>query len=492
MKDVVIERRWIVATAACVALLAGGCERRDPATRAINETKNTLLAAGSGGSAAAPAETLQKNYAQAIATIKDDGASEATKAINAAIAANILHGQGGLEAEQFRRADAALLRDMATARAKLGLYIEQQALATALSGYDPKADLAAFDAQIKQREQELADAKKRHEANESRVAGIKARASAKAEEGRAAMQALGSMRAALPEASADDRPALAQRLNEGRRRAERLMKESDLLEAEAAQFAPESTGLALEVNRVEHQIASLNTAKESARGLAESRRSTSAEAARGAEATATELSEAVRAVRASLAEHVKPAYEAALGKLNQAAGKFGQARGGPDQNLLALTGGAAAQSIGALQREYAEVLARVADLLNSAGSVQPAIPGASEFAQAGEETAAESKQILDAAFQQYEKAKSAVRSGGSAELRERVDQLAARINETWVMLGGTPPEEEKLSESPESDEASPAPEAESDVAPDAETPDEETPKEETEPAGEPAGEPPPG
>ncbi len=459
--------KQMTLVAATLIVFAVGCERRDPQSRAITEARNTLAAAGSGGSAAAPRSALEGNYSKVLSTIKDDGgASEAVKAINASITGGALGGQGALAAGAFRDADALLLRAVGVAKAKRSLYADQRGLADSLSGYDPRADIATFDGQIKDREGELVIAKKQLGDNEAKVNGIRGRSKAKADEARSMMESLGSLRGRLLDASSADRPTLAAQLNQERRKAEGVMKESELLDAEAAKISPVSVELGLTVKQIERQIGSFNTAKESARSLGQSRSQSSAEAAKGAEQTAGELAEAVIAVRRLLADEVKPAFEAALAKLNQSTGKFGQARGGPDQILLSLSVGASAQAVGSLQREYAEVLARVSTLLGLAGNARPPIPGAADFTAAAETLASESKQSLEAALQQYEKAKSSFRSGGgSGELRERLDQLSVKLNETWVRLGGVAPEEVKAEEPAAETEAAPPTEGEPAMAP---------------------------
>lgn len=488
-----LNTRWILAAAAIVSI-AGGCERRDPQARALVEAKNTLAAAGSGGSSAAPKSTLEASYAKVLATVKEDGdASDATKAINAAMSGNALGGQGELAAGEFREADARLLMALNAAKAKLGLYASQRGLAASLSGYDPQTDIARFDDQINERERELAAAKKSLADNEAKVNEIRGRAKAKADQARSMMEALGPQRESLLNASSADRPTLAKQLNDARRQAEAVMKESELLDAEAAEIAPRSIEHDLKVKQVEQQIAALNSAKGKARELAASLAQQAAEATKGAEQTGVELAAAVASVQTLLADDVKPAFEAALSKLSQAAGKFGQSRGGPEQGLQSVSVGVAAQAVGSLQREYGDVLARVAAVLDMAAKTQPPIAGASDFAAAGETIAGESKQAFAAALEQYEKAKSSMRSGGSAEVRERMDLLSRKIDETWVRLGGVPPEEPKAEEpapEPAPEEAAPAPEGEGEssmTAPDA-VPEGEAPVEEEKPAEEPQGE----
>lgn len=486
-----LNTRLILAAAAIVSV-AGGCERRDPQARALVEAKNTLSAAGSGGSSAAPKSTLEASYTKVLATVKEDGdASDATKAINAAMSGNALGGQGELAAGEFRHADARLLAALNAAKAKLGLYASQHGLAASLSGYDPQSDIARFDDQVKERERELAASKKSLADNEAKVSDIRGRAKAKADQARSMMEALGPVSESLLNASSADRPTLAKRLNDARRRAEGVMKESELLDAEAAEVAPRSIEHDLKVKQIEQQIAALNTAKGKARELAASLSQQAAEATKGAEQTGVELAAAVSAVQTLLADDVKPAFEAALSKLNQAAGKFGQSRGGPEQGLQSVSVGVAAQAIGSLQRENGEVLARVAALLDMAATAEPPIAGAAEFGSAAEAVAAESKQAFSAALEQYEKARSSMRSGGSAEVRERMGLLSRKIDETWVRLGGVPPEEPKAEEpaaEPAPEEAAPAPEGESSETPAEDAPADDAPLEEEEPAEAPADE----
>lgn len=440
-------------TVLALQLTAGGCGREDSASRAIAEAKTHLVTAGAGGSAAAPKDVLEKKFKEAIASLKPGEGSDSSKALQSAIEAGALTGQGDAAAGTYRRADARLLASLNKAKARLNLYTDQRALATALEGYDPKADIASFDDQINERERELAEAKKAHAANLSKVEALRADAGEKASRGQSMMQSVGALRQQLMDAQPVDRAALALQLNTARREAELVMKDSELVDADAARIAPHSGELALLVQQAERQIASLNAAKDRARALAKSRAETSAEAARGAEQTAGEVVESISEVRRVLDEEVKPAFDAAIAKLTQAAGKFAQSRGGADQRLLTLMNGTAAQAVGSLQREGGESTARVATILEIASKAKPPIAGASEWAQAAQTLREQSKQAFETALEQYEKAKSALDSaGGSGDVKERIEALAARVEQTRIRLGGKAPE-------------APAPEAAPEAAP---------------------------
>lgn len=471
---------------AVLALAAGGCERSDPQSRAIGEASNTMLATGVGGSSPAPRATLDKNFKQVLATLKEGGdGDDATKAIMAALGGNALGGQGEIAAAGFREADGHLLSAVGEAKARLGLYVEQRSLATALDGYDPEADVARFDAAMKEREKALVAAERALDDVKKRVETTRGKAKGKADQGRGMMERLGGLRQRLMDASSEDRPGLAAELNKARREAEGVMKESELLEAEAETISPLLIERSLAVEEVERQIASLEVAKSRARELAASRAAGAAEATKGAEQTGAEVAQVIAEVRRVLAEEVKPAYESAAAMFNQEAAKYSQSRNGPDQKLLKLTAGSAAQSIGALHREYAASLGRVGQVLALAGKIQPEIEGAEEFRAAAEAIEGERKQALAAALEQYDKARSAFESGGSGDLRERLEALSARVTEAWVALGGTPPEEPKAEEPPPAEEVAPAPEAEGEVQP------AKDPAPETESAPESAETPPP-
>jgi hypothetical protein len=464
-------------------MVALGCDRQDSASRAIEEAKTHLATAGAGGSAAAPKYVLDKKFKEAIAALKASEGSESTGALQSAIEAGALGGQGDVAADAFRQADARLLAALNVAKAKVNLYTDQRALEAALKGYDPQGDIAHFDDQVKERERELAEAKRALSENTSKVDALRAEARDKAFRGQSMMESVGVQREQMMNASPGERAALASQVSAVRRDAELVMKDSELLEAEAARIAPRSGELELLVRQAERQIAALNAAKDRARDLAKSRADASAEAARGAETTAREVAEAVALVRKVFDEEVKPAFDAAAAKLSQSASKLTQSRGGPDQKLLTLMNGSAAQSLGSLQREFGESVARSATVLGLAAALTPAVEGASEWSKAAAELRAQSMQAMETALEQYEKATSAFDSaGGSAEVRERVEALAARVEQTRIRLGGKKPEEPAPAEgeapTPESPAETPAenmapaeePAPESGEAPASETP----------------------
>lgn len=487
-------RRSTVIPAAVLLLLAGGCDRPDPQSRAIAEARNTLAATGAGGSAAAPRESLDKNYGKVLATIRQTGdGSDAGKAIASAIEAGALSGQGDLAADEFRRAQGVLRSELNAAGALLRLYSEQRGLEASLAGYDPNSDIARFDDLIAERTREREASMRALAEQKKQVDDLLARSRSLAEQAKGMMQSQAALRQRLIDASSAERPALAEQLHKARREAESVVKESEILEAEAAKIEPITGEIELRVRQVERQIESLNAAKERARDLARSRAAQADEARRAAERTSGELTEAVNAALAVLNDQVKPAFNAALSKMSQAASKYGQSRGGPDQRLLSVSSGSAALAMGGLQREYGESLRLASTLVDLASRARPPLAHAEEFAAASAALADESRQANEAALQQYEKARSLFQAGGgTAEARERLDRLSARLNETWIRLGGKPPEEPPAATESHDQEGAPegmAPDEHEDAPEGEPAPVEET---EAPPADEPPADEPPG
>lgn len=456
----------ILGAASCAWLSASaGCEKPDAHARSVRQAENTLLTVGLGGSAAAPREVLEKKYAEALQALNDESArSDEAKAINAALAASAVGGQAEIACAAYREADARLLAAYIRAKASVSLYREQSGLAASVKGYDPSADVSAFDAEQAKRRAELESAKQALKANEDRLADIRGRSKAKADQAASIMESLGPRRERLLNAIGSERASLAEALNKERRSAELLMKDAELLSAEADRYAPLSGELLLSVRQVERQIESLENAKQRARQLADSREAIGRDAESAARTTGEEAARDLESMRTLLEEVVRPAFETAASKLGQYTGKVGQSRGGPEQRLLSINQGFAAQGVGALHREFGESVGRAALLMQQAADATPALSNAGELRSAAEALAARSKEALTEALQQFEKAKSSFESGGgSPEVKQRLESLAQRVQAMWVGLGGIPPEEP----APALEEAAPVPEEGSEPGADA-------------------------
>lgn len=442
-------------------VLAGGCERDDANERAIVESRNTLTAAGSGGSVSPPRAALDRSYSQVLATIRRvEGGSASEPEIAAAIGALASWGQGGLASSSYRDADSRLLAALNNAKALLDLCVRQHALASALQGYDPSADVQRFEAEVRERQTELNSIRQALEANEALVGSLRARAEEQAEGARGMMQSLASMRARLTEATPEERAEVARRLQELRRQAEAVMKESEVLTAEAERVAPLSAELRFELERVERQIGLLESAKEGVNLLSRQRADASAEALRSAESASADLAEALGEVLRIFREEVQPAYQSASAMLSNAASQLSRARGGPDQRVLATAVGYALQGAASLHREFSESAGRAALILEMSAAIRPAIPRADMFEKTAAAMREDARAAVQAALEQYERARASFASGGgSGDLRDRLDRVASRIDEMRIRLGATPdapPADAPVDEPPALDADSPS------------------------------------
>jgi predicted nucleic acid-binding Zn-ribbon protein len=430
-------RSVMMCTAASLALLAGGCDGSDDTGTSIAKSRNTLEALGSGGTAAAPPSLRDRQFGEAAGAVGKASGSGSSEALAQALGGQALAGQAELAMRDYRVADGQLLRLMSVARAKLRLYNDQRALAAALSTYNPQPDIDKFDQSLAERRSELAKVREALAANDAKVQGILDQAKAKADEGRAMREAAASLEQSLLAASAQDRAAQAEQVRTARRAVDAVLRQADELEVQAARVAPTSAELRLQVAQVERQIESLEKAKAGARERFETERRQSAEASRAADTAATELDAAIDAVLTHFDEKSRPTFDAAQSKLSQASSKVGAARtsGGASAQVAS---GLVAHAQASMQREFAEALGRVAALVDEAAKLQPGTPGASRFATRAAETSEQHKAAVASAAEMYDRAKSSFGSGGGGDTGERVQRLAALLEQRASALAGRP------------------------------------------------------
>ena len=440
-----------IGLAAALALSAGGCGQQDETSRTIADTRNTLEALALGG--ASPRSLRETKYREIVAVLTPiaQGGDSESVSLAQGLLGEALAGQGELAADVFRQADEELLRTVSAASAALNLYIEQRALEASLKGYDPGPDIAEFDRLTEQRMGERAAAKAALAetlAKRDALLNQAAQLTAQAQDLRVQEAKL---RTQASSTAAESRLPVVESAQRIRRQWETLLKQAEELRAQTGLYDPVAAEIELDVKQADRRIASLDHAKEMARARAQSLSEASAAAGRSAQEAATAASAAMDAVLVALNEGTKPTYSDAAGKYEQALSRVSSARGAAGRAGATLSTGAVAHTLGSLQREQGESLLRVAMLLELAGSVEPALPKAKEFAAAAQELRTESKETLQSAAGSYERASSSFESRGAAseDVAARMTRLAEEITAVRRLLTGEPePEAESATDAP--------------------------------------------
>lgn len=432
-----------LAPVLCAAMMVAlaGCEKQDSESIAIAKARNTLEALDTGGIAAPPTNRSER-FAEAAKAVASITGSDPSAALAQALGGTAILGQAELAQAAYRERDSELLRLVAAARAKLNLYQRQRGLAASLSNYNPQPEIDGYEQVIGQRNKELAALEVELRSNDARVAELRSQAQAKSEQGRSMRESSASLEQSLLSADSSSRPGLAEQVRVARRAADAVLKEADLLEVQAARYAPTSGELQLKVQQVRRQIESLEKAIAGARERDQSMKRQSAEATTAAEAAGTEAQAAVAAVVSHANDSVKPAFDSAVSLIAQASSKLnaGRSSGGAAQQASV---GLAAHAEGAFRREFAESLSRVAALLADAGSITPAIPGGDGFASEAKTFSEQGAEASKAALEAYERAQSSFSSGGGGATGERLQKLSAAIDAFLVERGlKKPPEPE--------------------------------------------------
>jgi uncharacterized coiled-coil DUF342 family protein len=450
----------VLGLAGALALLAGGCGRSDEASQTIANTRNTLEALALGG--AAPRSMRETKYREIVAALTPiaQGQEGETVSLAQALLGEALAGQGELAADTYRLADQDLLRAVSAASAALNLYIEQRALEASLKGYDPAPDIAEFDRLIQERERERAAAEQALKDTLAKRDALLSDASKLAAQAQGLRVKEAELRTQASSTAAPTRLPIVESAQRIRREWETLLKQAEELRIQTGLYDPVAAEIELEVKQAERRIASLDHAKQMARERAEWLREASASAGQSAQEAAKAASSAIEAVLTALNDGSRPTFTEAAGKYEQSLARVSAARGTAARAGATLSTGAVAHALGSLRREQGESLARVATLLETAGSVQPSLAQAKEFASAAAQLREESKELLLSAAEAYERAASSFESRGAAseDVAARMTRLAEEISAVRRQLTGEPepqPEAEQGAETP-ADEASAA------------------------------------
>lgn len=450
-------RRMVAgAVAAATLVMVAGCGGQDDVSRTIAESRNTLEAMAGGGSA--PRAVRENRYAEVVGALSGiaQGGDGESASLAQALLAEALAGQGELLADDFRRADAELMRSLSAANAAVNLYIEQRGLEAALRGYDPQQDLAKLDQFIEQRRQERATAEQLRQSIAAQRDELLARASELERQAAAIRASEGEVSTRALAAGTKERLPLVESAHEQRRQWQQLMKQADEIRADAAQFDPQIAEAELRVQQAARQITSSEDAKRQALARAEKLREGSADAARAAEEAARAVATALGAVRSAFEEGSAPAFERAAEKYERALNSAGNARGTAARAGANVSVASIAHALASLRREQAESVRRVAALFAWAGSVEPRLSAAREYQETGARLNQQAAEALSQAAEAYERAAGAFQTGasGAADAAERMQKLGAELEELRRRIAGEPEPEQSAPTGEDDDGAS--------------------------------------
>ena len=305
-------------------------------------------------------------------------------------------------------------------------------MADALAHYDPANDLAAIDKQIAFRALEARTATAERDGLAQRIEALKAKADAQVAQARSLRDADSAARATFaamtPTVKADAVVAAAAQ----RRTADGHEKQAGLIRAEVATLEPQLVERTRLVDRLHTQQTLLRKAKEDVQIRADVGRVQAASARGEAAQTGLDLDKRItslvamrEALSAPTQEAIKFYAAAAL-----AAKKSGAGATGAGKTAASVGAGSNEQSRGDVLSSKARSLAAFVALLDTAGQTSPPLPGVAGYKKKAETLRAELKSSTDEAKAAFAAAEALYKSsGGSPEIKPRLDALAKKLKE---------------------------------------------------------------
>ena len=411
-----------------LTLCLTGCERDTPASAALRQANEKLLALTPDGSNTPSLPFRNKVYAEVVTLLKpvaDRGTSGETAAAYLLIA-QAQNGTAEVPASEAALNERLALNEIQAVRSALGQYLSFAGLAEAAAKFDPTAELAGIETEIKDRTDRRVAEQQRKAAIDAQVAEILGKAKAKGDEAKARRQESGSLKSQVANQSATQGEATLRQAQEISRIADALEVEAATLEAQAAQIAPQSVEIQLQIDRLTSQKELL----EKARGEVQKRTQTNKTNAADARAKAAEAAETLKKALAALderrttavttaSEQAIAAYRAAVASAQKAAG---EARGPAHMSI-----GNAQQSLGDIYWSQAHGLSAYAEMLGSLAAATPALPDSAKYKEAAAAATAAAKTALEQATEAYEAANNAYKTGGGAGIEDRLRRINARL-----------------------------------------------------------------
>ncbi len=371
-------------------------------------------------------------------------------------AANLLVGraQAGLaemHAQEQQDKEEALLNQIEVIRSGIGEFTSLSALAKGLTQYDPASDVAALEAQIEQRRQELARQTSAKAALDAKIADLHQRSQHATDEANTARARESELRAQMNGVSETRRAELLEQATQVKRSADALEVQAANLLAEAAKEEPEASTVESRVALANQQISLLQQAiadsQERARRNGEGAQRTLGQAQQAAQRVEASIAEAkgLRSNADNPASDALRLYAQALASAKQAVGAASDA--GTKTNANGASG-SYAQATGDIHAARARGLSQFAAVLNSAASGQFPLPQASSYKSDSQQFASQAAEARKAAMEAYGDAIGFYEKAG---FKERAEQVKSKLESLRKMFDDTAPAPAPADEAPKAE-----------------------------------------
>lgn len=448
MKQAPLRSRHLLSASllpvAALILLAGGCDQRTPAAKAVEKGTIQLEALNASGSTPAPEATRQKTYTDVVSIA--GGATSGSPGELAAAKILVASAQRGLsqapalaavEAEGKQRALINLTE------VSLGNWNSSNASADAAAAFDVSKQLGEIASSKLEREKEIAQTTTRKTNLQKKIADLRSLAKAKLEQADAKQAEYVKQMATTQQMGATAATPVVEAANKVRREGDQLRLEGSTISAQADLVEPELADATAQLEKSTKQRADLDDIEKSLNARLAAAQKEAADMRALAQNSAGEIDKGVSDIEALRAGDLASNYSKTLDALKKAlsAAKEAQQEGGPSAKM----------SMGLAQIDMAEMLwgraqgtQAFASLLDELAHAPHALPNASTYATKLEATQKEYADLMSQTTDAFEGAKTAVQGVRVQDksVTERLDKLKELLEGATKYLKG---EEKDLS-----------------------------------------------
>ena len=403
-------RRLLPVALSLLAL--AGCDQQSASSKALEDAADAMQTL-TAESVVVDTEVDRRVYRQVLrllAIADREGTSE-EKAVAALLTARCNAGlakdPSGL-AEKLEARASTITANIATLHES---WLRSDAEASA--GYDPRDDIAQIREQIAEKDQEIADLSQRKAEVDRHISELRELANSKLGSAATERAAAGDLELRASRLGATEGLPLTEESHARSRQADTLERDALSLDAQADQIAPVSAEYALDVSRLEAQRGLLESEGQAAQARADRGSAESADARAAADATASNLDEAIDSLAALRSGELSTAYGEAI-RLYESAAQTARRGSGAGRLQAGAIQGRVLQELAALRRSRAARLAGNAQLLRSLD----ALPNASHYAALADDYASAADAERQSASEAEEVARSAFESAGLVEQPE--------------------------------------------------------------------------
>ncbi|MBK9189139.1 MAG: hypothetical protein IPM33_09320 [Phycisphaerales bacterium] len=435
-RDVLTARRVVRAAGLILGVLTlVGCDRESDAAKAVRSGATELVATTGGGAAPASPSVRDATF-KSVSSKVTTPATESSGSEQAAallLLSESQFGQAAAPAQAIVEAERKARSAMATIGTLLDLWSTHSAVADVAESFDPSARLSEIAKAKEALDAQAAQAGVEQQQIEARVNALRTQAGEKLQ---AAASRQGEYEAIMARAlrvSATQAAELVREANAIRRQGDALRLAGETINADADAIAPLIEEAQLRVAQLRNQKADLERQEAELRQRREAAQQRASEARTAATVAANQLDEYVTALN-NYRDEAKDAYSRAVELYGKSA-STAQRANSDSPSMARMAQGGAQHALAQLHVQRAQDLKVYATLLETIGNanpkapaVQPPLPYASKYAQAGKAARDEAAEMLAAAAAAYDNAKTAFESvRAQGETKDRLTALGAAL-----------------------------------------------------------------